>query len=568
MWIISNRKNIIRKKLNNSQEFIFYTDQYYYKESKSGIIILVDGYVFPRKGVLNDEQLHEFIQYNYYKYGEDFIKLVKGNFTILILEPEQFYVFSDNFAIKKYFYWQERNEFIISNELIKITSNINVKASIYSVVIYSLTYHFTRGTTLFSNIHHNLPSEVIYYSQKGLKIVYYWSPAALLNQPKKEINIANISKSLDDAVKLCIEKLNLEKISLSLTGGADTRNLLAIFLKNGLRPHLYTYGNPNSNDCKKAAIIAKKLKLDHSVHDIVLDPSLFERYARRIIKHGGGLASIHRAHRLMAVERESQYAESMFLGTLGGEFIKGVSEDDYIVSSLVYENWDKNLGRDNLSKHFTSKRLKVDEELLNNVKEFLNSEPYFKGSSIIRKHSALSYVTAHLHDAQDINLYDSIMHQVFTPFLDIDYLETLFSSNFTFYHKEKINNKSLKRINNPVYGSKFLNETYKPLTKFRYCGEHKPSEVLFNKYYAAAMKAVRKKVSPKYPPNFPLGNWMEQFVEENLPVCKDYPILRETYDIDKLILDLKSEDHIPKESYWLKFTNPIMMRFILEEYNV
>ena len=102
--------------------------------------------------------------------------------------------------------------------------------------------------------------------------------------------------------------------------------------------------------------------------------------------------------------------------------------------------------------------------------------------------------------------------------------------------------------------------------KYEYAGEHKGSEVLFNKYYAAIAKVVRKKINGHYPPNFPLGKWLEDFVNKHLKSCKDCEFISDVFDIDKLVNDFSREDHKPKESYYLKYTNPIMMKFIIDEY--
>ena len=106
----------------------------------------------------------------------------------------------------------------------------------------------------------------------------------------------------------------------------------------------------------------------------------------------------------------------MFLGTLGGEFVKGVSEDDYIVPSIVFENWGT-LRLDNVTiqKWLENKKINistVNKEILLN---YLISEPYFQGNIVQRKMASLTHITAHLHDAQDIILYQYPMKYVFTP---------------------------------------------------------------------------------------------------------------------------------------------------------
>ena len=204
-----------------------------------------------------------------------------------------------------------------------------------------------------------------------------------------------MADKLNESISRSLYNVSSKKISLSLTGGADTRNLLALFLSSGIRPHLYTYGNKHSADCKKASKIARVLGLDHSIYEICIDAEKFEKYSRKITRLHGGLASIHRSHRLMAVELESQYAEIMFLGTLGGEFIKGVSQDDYIVPSIVFENWNRSIPAiQELSKRCLDKRLKIANLNIEKIQKMLSAEPYFNGPVSTRKINALTYITA------------------------------------------------------------------------------------------------------------------------------------------------------------------------------
>lgn len=65
-------------------------------------------------------------------------------------------------------------------------------------------------------------------------------------------------------------------------------------------------------------------------------------------------------------------------------------------------------------------------------------------------------------------------------------------------------------------------------------------------------------------PNFPLDNWMLEFVKEELPKCFHYEPIKSTFNVDTLINLLNSTKLIPKESFWLKFTNPIFIKFILD----
>ncbi len=568
MWVITNLKN-----LSSDLSLILKNDTYYFYSNliqddvikKQEVYWNITGHIIPRGNVnLHIKDQAKFLTELYNKNENSFIQGIKGNFVLIQLFSKGFKIYSDRFGIRKFFYWQRGRDFILSDNISIIVHQINAKPSPVCISIYAITYHFTGGRTLYDNIFHNTPAQIISFDGISLKHDYYWNPTTLLKVKKNDTTIEDIFEKLNSIIPAYLNSTGSEKHSLSLTGGADTRNLLALFLKNNIYPHLYTYGNPFSLDCVKAAKIAKELDLKHCIYNIHMSTSLFKEYAKKIIKISGGLSSIHRTHRLIAVEKEKEFADHMFLGTLGGEYIKGVNEDDYIVPPVVYDNWDKPLEESSLDFYFNNRFLINNKSLKHEVYSIIKHEPYMNGSIIERKFNALTYITAHLHDAQDINLFCSIMADVYTPFLDIDYLELLFSTQHTFEQKFNIGNKFIERINNPVFTSHFLNVAYRPLTKFLYSGEHKPSEVIFNKYYATLMKIIRQSLSKKHPPNFPLGKWMEDFVAEQLIICNDYEILKNTFDIKRLLLSLDQDKKYPKESFWLKYTNPIMMRFIIE----
>lgn len=564
MWIISS------KKLNSSLEhhefdgYNLYGNNQWHNCEGSSTIFFYDGYVLIRGQKHSnkesvDAQLAKLI-------GENKLKpeMIKGNYTLVILRKDSFQVISDRFGVQKWFYWRDVDSFMISNDLRAIVSEVNPKLSKDNMALYALTYHFVNGKTIYKDVLHNEPAQLLEFKDGKLFINSYWSPLALLEQGRQDIDIKDIVDCLgshvDDLLAYCGE----DSISLSLTGGADTRNLLALMLNRGKKPHLYTYGNPASCDCDKASKIAKGLGLDHHIHDIKMNSDRFREYSSSIISWGNSLSSIHRAHRIMAVEEESKFANTMFLGTLGGEFVKGVSEDYYIVPDVVFDNWKAaSINSHQLTGYLDNKSINSSSVFLDSLSEEISKE-FVTGSLQQRKLKSLTHITAHLHDAQDIVLYQKAMKYVFTPFLDIDYLELLFTSRYPFSNKEPITGRISRRVQNPIYASKFIHSAFPKLGRFRYSGEHKPNEVMLNPYFAALLKGIRQKFSKQYPPNFPLGQWMRDFVLAELPLCKGVSEINEVFQIDDMFREIEDNVRPPKESFWLKYTNPIMMRYIVE----
>ena len=69
-----------------------------------------------------------------------------------------------------------------------------------------------------------------------------------------------------------------DSITCALSGGYDTRLMLALLLESGVNPKLYTYGRPSSPDVKIARLIVERLKLelDHFDREVPLPPGLDE----------------------------------------------------------------------------------------------------------------------------------------------------------------------------------------------------------------------------------------------------------------------------------------------------
>ena len=105
-WAVSNielASNLNKKSFNG---FNFLTAERITTFSKSNnLFVFYEGHVLLRYGYYSKRKGLKLIHELYTIYKNDFIKKVKGNFTIIIIDNNKFYIFSDRFGIKKYFYW-------------------------------------------------------------------------------------------------------------------------------------------------------------------------------------------------------------------------------------------------------------------------------------------------------------------------------------------------------------------------------------------------------------------------------------------------------------------------------
>ncbi len=82
---------------------------------------------------------------------------------------------------------------------------------------------------------------------------------------------------------------SLQRTLLPLSGGLDSRLLLAMLLRAGIKPQTYTFGQPQSTDREIAEDIAKRLGIEHLF--IEIKPDDFIKQSRHISTWTGGEAS-------------------------------------------------------------------------------------------------------------------------------------------------------------------------------------------------------------------------------------------------------------------------------------
>lgn len=423
-------------------------------------------------------------------------------------------------------------------------------------VIYGLTYHHI-GVNVLANYPDSKAMDTIAKCLNFLESHFQISGKDLIVNVDKTIEIPDIAKVLSLAVEKQLNEASTNKVSLSITGGFDSRILLSILLKLGVEIHGYTYGNPQARDCLIAKDIAQQCRIPYALHDIQFDKVTFRKAAEESIKVGDYVCSLHRAHRLEAIKRESDFADTMFLGTMGGEFVKGANHEDYIVSNFVFEYAQKK-DLDTVKKYMKLRGLKVNNNLAIAVKNVIDEQSYIKDSKNMELHALLD-IAAKLHHGQNLVQYTKFFPHVFTPYCYPEYMRLLFRSKYSFLYRRKTQNPRKYKLENPRFGSLMQQHLNPELAKIPYSNGFSASEYLLSPYWAA-LKAKQRKRKLKTPPTFPLGKWMEEYVKEMLQEIIDTgSSVCGVYDIPLLQKELDLANLPQTEPFWLKYTCPIQI---------
>ncbi len=530
---------------------------------------LISGYAVSRNE--NKETNIKLVKMLVENYALDFIKHIKGHFIIQLKDEKcNIHLYTDHIGIKKLFYWQNGKNFIISDSIDDIVKEVKPKLSSTNLALHSLFHHFVDGRTMYEGVFYSKPaSHFVISSQGELSIEQYWGYDELLKLPEKKYDYKDFATVLNKITKSYLALSEGGNVTMTLTGGMDSRIVLGALLANDVKPYAFTFGNENSADVECSTEIAKAFGLDYNNYNYPHSTAdWYKALSEEIVRKGNSLVHIHRSHRLDALKREKQQhpdVDTIFLGAMGGEGIRGLHYDDLITTPFVRRYYENDEDVESLVKEYLPLYFyRIDDVDVSEVINIINDLPYIKNSYKNNQFFLLYELVASLHDTQDITLYYSSYKNVITPFLDIDYLEMLFSSDYHLLRKEGTSHKIKDRLVIPKFHCNVSHCIYSDLDRFQYSNGFSPKEYLLGKYPYLFIRGVRRYFKKKYPPNFPYDSWFYPFVVDHLMDDFDER-LNLLFDIERAKRMVKNEEHSFKEGYWHKMTNLIMYNMMLKK---
>ena len=546
--------------------------------SDSQISVFIDGYIIPRKQIFEEYKdilPEDMVKRLYKKYGRDFINFVKGVFVIIMFENDKFCIFNDRHSLKKYFVYKKDDIFFISNSLNSISDNVSLSLDKENVAIFSLVSHFISGQMLFKHVVACQPAGCIEFEAGQLRQSFYWHPKdIILSRKINNRKISDYAQEWKQIINGYITYLNPKGISLTLTGGNDSRMVLAALLSLDLTFHTFAFGNPQSNDCVIAEEIRHTAKISHSNY-FVENPTCewFQMCAKEIMSFGNSLVNIHRAHRKDSIAAEINdhpESEMIFTGLVGGEYLKEPAYNNITIPVL----FDKLRTLNNKSErlHLIEEKLKekgvfidkVDiQSVLVRIQEFLDHANGLTEAERKFVYTYLFYGCS--HHTQDSTVFDHYVRYVVNPFMDIDFLELIagykkwyLNRKQWFFHKA-FHSELLVGITDILASG--LSEV--PYAKK---GEFSANDLLRHKtkYIIKRLSHYIRKDKNSYPPNFPMGQWLNDYCDVEFSKLNDE--ILELFDLKTLKEKMKSLRNVINEEGWHIMTNPINISLNYEYY--
>jgi asparagine synthase (glutamine-hydrolysing) len=262
---------------------------------------------------------------------ESFIHSLNGQFSGVLVDAHrrQVWLFIDRFGMERIYFASRGDAFYFATEAKALLAVLpECRAIDDGGLAEVLTYGSNRrDRTLFRGVLRMPAGNIWELGGSRRKVQYFqskvWEDQEVLSA---EVFSKAFREAFGRALPAYVE--SDRRVGLSLTGGLDTRMILACASKLQRRPVCYTYVGLESLtlDARIGARIAAECGLEH--HALRLDPSFISGYGRhldRTVHITDGCAGALGAHELFFSAQARQLSAVRVTGNFGSELLRGMS---------------------------------------------------------------------------------------------------------------------------------------------------------------------------------------------------------------------------------------------------
>jgi len=297
------------------------------RNPEESIFLLFHGELYGKKKSLTDP---EYVLEKYIKYGDGCASELNGIFHFAVYDKrlDQIKLFSDKFGLQPLYYSIFNTEIVFAGEVKAILEDVTIdKSPDYESIADFLHYGQILGEkTLFKNIKLLGPGSVLTYNLKNseVSIKKYWRLDSLF----VENGNYNFQTSVEQVTRLLAESItsrsmNSDILGISLSGGLDSRGILAGLGKQAEGIQSYTLGLAGCADQKLAE---KMARISGTRHEFIeLNQAYlqdFENMALSMIRLSDGMYHPHESTEMLAMEYFKSAGFKVLLRGHGGEIAK------------------------------------------------------------------------------------------------------------------------------------------------------------------------------------------------------------------------------------------------------
>lgn len=357
-----------------------------YSEEKKCFIML-DGDIFSIKNIGEEYdntyslQIVKDILDLYRNSPPDTPEKLDGDFNVLIADvtAERFTLINDIFGLRYLFYYNDPNIFIFAPEIEAILQyhGVNRELNYGSISDYFYFRTMIMNNTFFNHINLMPPASILKVnSRHEIELKRYWYPN--YQEDRENVNYDDFIEEGYELWKNAIHKRikGKKKIAIPLTGGLDSRLLVAFTLMKNDNIYTFTHGDKGIDEHRIAKEVVKRLCLpNYRLYEFSGDS--LAKNIEEAVRLKGGMTP----YGSLLLEPAKEFSNNYDV-YLNGSFAMGLSftthyfKEDEINKRFIEQEKIKRISERCGEKYFGHL---VQKQLSN---EFLSQIIMFKGNNI------------------------------------------------------------------------------------------------------------------------------------------------------------------------------------------
>lgn len=308
------------------------------------VYAVMEGELYDNQGLIKDlvqqgyrfesEEDVELILHAYEAYGDEFVKLLNGAFVLAIWDQRKEKLLLANDRIGQYplYYALVEGGMIFASGVRAVMAYHRLSSQVDRVALAQFLKfnHLLGERTLLSEVKRPRPASLLVWRDNQLHQRAYWKMEHPENYELRSEQDWMEEQLFVLRQAVSRQSRNGERLGLLLSGGLDSRVLLALLKDEVGADNLYTFtwGVPGCVDLSYARELSKKLGIEHKFFE--LQPEWLKHQAQEAVRLSDGMGNVTAMHALANVEEETRFARIIYKGFMG---------DGMTGYSLKHQHW-------------------------------------------------------------------------------------------------------------------------------------------------------------------------------------------------------------------------------------
>lgn len=192
--------------------------------------------------------------------------LLHGHYSLILVEPEfdRVTVENDPFGLLPIYYLQRTDGLLVASELKLLRSSSNRRIDQDAIAEIARFGYIVSDHTVLTDVKRLPPNHRLTYEGGRLKVTPHPFPAFSRDRAVDE----SVLEEMDHCLQMYFRRVRAETayVSVSLSGGLDSRMVAASAKRAGLELTGFTTGSPQSLECEVAEVFARTLGIPIATH--------------------------------------------------------------------------------------------------------------------------------------------------------------------------------------------------------------------------------------------------------------------------------------------------------------